>query len=96
MTPAADLERFGKDPVAYRQYRRQIEDMLNRPVEAVYKGTKGAEELTEMCTEHMRKKLAKRPEVFEALLPSFPPGCRRFTPGPGVSANVPAPSEAIC
>lgn len=31
----------------------------------------------------MAKKLAKKPEVMEALEPKWPPGCRRLTPGPG-------------
>jgi hypothetical protein len=31
----------------------------------------------------MKEKLAKRPELIETILPSFAPGCRRLTPGPG-------------
>jgi hypothetical protein len=31
----------------------------------------------------MRERLSKRPEIFEELLPTFSPGCRRLTPGPG-------------
>ncbi|KAE8338868.1 hypothetical protein BDV24DRAFT_137057 [Aspergillus arachidicola] len=38
---------------------------------------------TATFTESMRKKLAKRPDIFEKILPSFAPGCRRITPGPG-------------
>jgi len=32
---------------------------------------------------NMKEKLASKPEIFEQLLPNFPPGCRRLTPGPG-------------
>ena len=31
----------------------------------------------------MKQKLAKKPEITEALIPSFNVGCRRLTPGPG-------------
>lgn len=58
---------------------------MNRPVEALYKDTEGAKILFDMCKAHMKEKLAKKPEVYEALVPDFPPGCRRITPGPGVS-----------
>jgi hypothetical protein len=31
----------------------------------------------------MKNKLATKPDIYQQLLPSFPPGCRRLTPGPG-------------
>lgn len=31
----------------------------------------------------MKRRLEKKPELIEDLIPSFPPGCRRLTPGPG-------------
>jgi hypothetical protein len=31
----------------------------------------------------MKTKLAKKPEIYEAILPTWLPGCRRLTPGPG-------------
>lgn len=31
----------------------------------------------------MKKRLAKKPEIVDALTPSFAVGCRRLTPGPG-------------
>lgn len=34
-------------------------------------------------TKLMRERLAKKPEVFENLVPNFSVGCRRLTPGPG-------------
>lgn len=36
-----------------------------------------------MFEESMRKKLKKKPEILDKILPSFAPGCRRLTPGPG-------------
>ncbi len=43
--------------------------------------------LFQMCYDHMKKKLAKKPEIFEQMVPDFPPGCKRLTPGPGVSGT---------
>ena len=31
----------------------------------------------------MRQRLNGNPELFDSLQPSFAPGCRRLTPGPG-------------
>ena len=31
----------------------------------------------------MRARLANKPELADFLIPSFAPGCRRLTPGPG-------------
>lgn len=33
--------------------------------------------------ENMKRRLAKKTELLEQMLPDFPPGCRRLTPGPG-------------
>ncbi|KAM5353133.1 hypothetical protein ACJZ2D_016981 [Fusarium nematophilum] len=31
----------------------------------------------------MKEKLRQKPEIYDFLIPDFPPGCRRLTPGPG-------------
>lgn len=54
-------------------------------MEALYKNTDAEKMTADICREHMRTKLAKKPEVFQALVPDFAVGCRRLTPGPGVS-----------
>lgn len=33
--------------------------------------------------ENMKQRLVKKPELLGQMLPDFPPGCRRLTPGPG-------------
>ena len=42
-----------------------------------------SEAAREGFTALMRARLAKKPELAEFLIPSFAPGCRRLTPGPG-------------
>lgn len=36
-----------------------------------------------MSEDSMKEKLKKKPWIYESLRPSYPPGCRRLTPGPG-------------
>ena len=46
-------------------------------------GTQAQKDFYKMCDDSMRTKLQTRPDILDALLPDFPPGCRRLTPGPG-------------
>jgi hypothetical protein len=48
-----------------------------------------------MFHEHMKKRLESKPEIFEALLPSFSPGCRRLTPGPGYLESLTQPNVSF-
>lgn len=84
MTPAEDLKRFEADPKAYLEYRHYVEGILHTASDALYKGTDSALAFQQACYEHMKSKLAKKPEILDSLLPDFSPACRRLTPGPGV------------
>lgn len=83
-TPKEELEEW-KDPKKYLEYRRRIESSLHEASDVLYRDTPNALAFQKMCEDHMRAKLAKKPEIFDALRPSFAPACRRLTPGPGVS-----------
>jgi hypothetical protein len=37
----------------------------------------------DIFTENMKQRLADKPSLIDKILPSFPPACRRLTPGPG-------------
>jgi hypothetical protein len=37
----------------------------------------------EYFAQNMRRRLARKPELLDQIIPPFPPGCRRLTPGPG-------------
>lgn len=47
------------------------------------KGTDLQNAMREDFTGLMKKRLAKKPEILNSLLPTFSVGCRRLTPGPG-------------
>ncbi len=46
-------------------------------------------------TEKMKSRLQKKPSVVDQLLPSFPPVCRRLTPGPGYLEALVAPNVDV-
>lgn len=48
-----------------------------------------------MFYQHMKSRLASKPEIFEALIPSFSPGCRRLTPGPGYLEALTQPNVSF-
>jgi hypothetical protein len=92
ITPQSELKSW-ETPKNYLEYRRKIENDMHSPSDVIYKDTPNAIGFQKMCEDHMRSKLAKKPEIFKALLPTFAPACRRLTPGPGVSQSFPFTTE---
>ncbi|KAF3932520.1 hypothetical protein ABW20_dc0100981 [Dactylellina cionopaga] len=78
-----DIKKFKDDPDHFYSYRRELEHELNSAHTITMRGSELQKGATEIFTENMRTKLASKPEVFNSLLPPFPPACRRLTPGPG-------------
>lgn len=37
----------------------------------------------QFLTKEMKRRLARKPELIDKIVPTFSPGCRRLTPGPG-------------
>ncbi|KAJ5632755.1 hypothetical protein N7490_009094 [Penicillium lividum] len=64
-------------------YKTQVELSLQSVHEATLKGTPMQLEAIPLFTENMKRRLAKKPELLDELVPDFPPTCRRLTPGPG-------------
>ncbi len=77
------MQRFREEPGAYLEYRREIERVMNGVPLIVMKGTPEQKEFFRLNDESMKKKLEKKPEIYESLRPDFSPFCRRLTPGPG-------------
>jgi cation diffusion facilitator CzcD-associated flavoprotein CzcO len=76
-------EQFRSDPEAYSRFRMKIEGDGNSIHPMMKKGSKMQIQGQQACEDSMRTRLAKRPDIYESLKPSFAPGCRRVTPGPG-------------
>ncbi|EWC48772.1 hypothetical protein DRE_00077 [Drechslerella stenobrocha 248] len=79
----ADIKRFQEDPEYFYQYRRELEHELNSGHWVTMRGSDLQKAARAVFTESMKARLAKKPEIYESLLPSFPVACRRLTPGPG-------------
>ena len=60
-----------------------IELQLQSVHGATLKGTPEQIGAREVFLENMKQRLGRKPEIIDDLIPSFPPVCRRLTPGPG-------------
>lgn len=60
-----------------------MEDALNSGTDFVKIDSKLHADTRKLYEETMQERLKNKPEVYEALKPNYPPGCRRLTPGPG-------------
>ncbi|KAJ5946109.1 hypothetical protein N7454_002948 [Penicillium verhagenii] len=78
-----ELESFKNDPAALLKFRKEVELQLQSVHEATLNGTPMQLGAIPFFTENMKRRLAKKPELLDELVPSFPPSCRRLTPGPG-------------
>jgi cation diffusion facilitator CzcD-associated flavoprotein CzcO len=88
-------QRLMKDPEYYEKFRLSIEEDGNGIHAVTMKGTSLQTNAKDMFFKHMKKRLESKPEIFEALLPSFSPGCRRLTPGPGYLESLTEPNVAF-
>ncbi|KAF6836529.1 4-hydroxyacetophenone monooxygenase [Colletotrichum plurivorum] len=75
--------KFREDPEAYLTYRKEMEGKYFRHFTGWLKGSSENEEAKENFRKFMNDRLAKKPELVDALIPDFSPHCRRLTPGPG-------------
>ncbi|KAJ5994677.1 monooxygenase [Penicillium waksmanii] len=75
--------RFAEDPDYYLSFRTKLERAANLEHAVTFKDSKMQQHARDGFTQLMRERLAKKPELFEHILPKFGVGCRRLTPGPG-------------
>ncbi|KNG52431.1 flavin-binding monooxygenase protein [Stemphylium lycopersici] len=80
---AEERRRFTENKDEYHAFRKVIETEGN----SMYPVTIAGSEMSLGAQEHFKKlmqiRLVKKPGLAKFLIPSFPPGCRRLTPGPG-------------
>ena len=78
-----EKEAWRKDPEAYIKYRKALECGMQGGFAVTHRGTKEHAGAWEAFEQDMKQRLSNKPEVAEHLIPSFPPLCKRLTPGPG-------------
>jgi hypothetical protein len=74
---------LASDPAGYLKFRKIIEADGSMFYPATLMGSDMQKMAQAMFGEMMRTRLNKKPEIAAQLIPSFAPGCRRLTPGPG-------------
>ena len=72
-----------KDPKLYLEYRKSLEAGMQGGHIITHKGSRAQVEARKTFDAEMRKKLQKKPDIVDHMLPDFPPLCKRLTPGPG-------------
>jgi cation diffusion facilitator CzcD-associated flavoprotein CzcO len=80
--PPSQLKDF-EDPIKYLEYRKGIEESYWRRFAGLFKNSKANLTAKEEFKAVMKKRLGDKPELLDAIVPDFPPHCRRLTPGPG-------------
>ncbi|CAK7219658.1 hypothetical protein SBRCBS47491_003921 [Sporothrix bragantina] len=94
-----ELREFQEQPDRLLAYRKKLDSEIQSMTKVTLRGSL-SEEAAAHFTQSMTAKLAKKPQILQKILPSFAPGCRRITPGPGylealTEDNVSFVSEAI-
>lgn len=81
-----ERQRFITDPAEHERYRHRLMTILNSMHAFTINGSKMQIEGQARFAGNMEEKLTTSEagrEILKRLLPTFPAGCRRLTPGPG-------------
>ncbi|KAF2180148.1 FAD/NAD(P)-binding domain-containing protein [Zopfia rhizophila CBS 207.26] len=78
-----EIKHLEDNPEHHLKYRKQIEFAINRGFSIFYKGTEASRMAESYMRSEMIKRLGNHAELIEKLIPSWPVGCRRLTPGDG-------------
>ncbi|OBT40826.1 hypothetical protein VE00_08596 [Pseudogymnoascus sp. WSF 3629] len=76
-------DRFKADNDYYRGFIKAVEEQVNARFKAQVDVKTLGEASRKIMTAHMTKALGGNQELMEAIIPKFPVGCRRLTPGVG-------------
>lgn len=79
-----DKKHFREDPAYHLQYRQTLESSVNAIFDLFIAHSETSEKAQEMMRAEMERRLGPgQKELKSRLIPSWPPGCRRITPGDG-------------
>ncbi|KAL4901245.1 hypothetical protein BDW74DRAFT_170383 [Aspergillus multicolor] len=80
---ANQTKRFATDPVLYRKFIKATEERVNGNFPIVINGSPIATAAVGVLRAGMEEALNHNQRLCNALIPDFPVGCRRLTPGVG-------------
>lgn len=78
-----EINYLSENPQEHLQYRKQIEGAINRGFAIFYKDTEASKMAQWYMKSEMIKRLGSNSVLMDKLIPTWPPGCRRLTPGDG-------------
>jgi len=78
---AATIEKFKSDPEFYRTFVKAIEKELNNTFPMVLLKSPVQAFVRQKVEEYMRAMLGNDEKLCKTLIPDYPVGCRRITPG---------------
>ena len=92
--------RFATDERYFLSHRRDIYNQGNKNFRAFFLASPQAKSALSLFTSTMQKRLNNDARLIDTIIPDFPVGCRRLTPGPGflealVRENVEVVSQGI-
>ena len=90
-----EIANWCKDPTSYLAFRKKVEAELQGTITVTIRGSDAQKMAREDFTKSMRNRLSKKPEIADHLLPTFPPLCKRLTPGPGYLEALTADNVSV-
>ncbi|OJJ01771.1 hypothetical protein ASPVEDRAFT_192049 [Aspergillus versicolor CBS 583.65] len=78
-----EIQRLSSDPEYLLNYRKRIEYGINVGFAIFYKGMEPSRMAEQYMRAEMTRRLQNHPVLTKRLIPTWPVGCRRLTPGDG-------------
>lgn len=88
-------EIFRKDPEKYLAFRKAVEVEINSKFRMLVNGAQEAAKARCDAANSMIRLLKDSPDLIEKLIPDFPVGCRRITPGVGYLESFAKPNVRV-
>lgn len=89
-----EKKKFRDDPEFHLAYRKKLESAVNNLFEMFLKDTDTNRAAEKLMRAEMNRRIGPgHDELKEKLIPSWPPGCRRITPGDGYLEALVQPSK---
>ncbi|KAK4217664.1 hypothetical protein QBC37DRAFT_39521 [Rhypophila decipiens] len=89
------IARFKTDPEFYHRFVKAIEVELNKTLPIVESGNPVHKYAQAKVTEYMTAMLGGNEKLCRALIPTFPLGCRRLTPGHAYLQSLSRPNVEV-
>ncbi|KAL4874686.1 flavin-binding monooxygenase [Aspergillus karnatakaensis] len=83
------------DPSSYTKYRKELELEVQTQYVLTQRRHNAQKTAVDRFRADMQRRLKERPEVFNLLLPDFPPLCNRLGPAPGYLEALVSPKVKV-